>query len=108
MSSVRSVGRVAMPLSRTKASASSAKRVKSAYKVAVGRARFWPQLTALLEPAGPGAVPEARFLGVLGTHHWGLTLPAVNRSRDGSVNPFPRTALLKAIAAQAATDLSTG
>ena len=46
---------------------------------------------------------DATLLGVLGVHHWGLTLAEVNPTTDGS-NPFPRTALLKALAAQVALD----
>ncbi len=73
-------------------------------QVAVGRARFWPRLAALSGSDG-GKPLHAEFLGVLGTHHWGLVLEFANESRDDSVNPYPRLALLKALAAKAAFDL---
>jgi len=69
------------------------------------RVRFWPEIAQRLNPAQPPY--NATFLGVLGTHHWGVSLQAVN-SKPGDVanyNPFPRTALLEAFAAQIASDL---
>jgi hypothetical protein len=40
------------------------------------------------------------YLGVLGTHHWGMAFPYMFED-DAKVgaNPFPRTALLRSIAA---------
>ncbi len=73
--------------------------------VAVGRARFWRRWIELLNPAYRDAGLDASFLGVLGIHHWGLALRVVNARKDGSVNPFPREALLKALAARVAMDL---
>jgi hypothetical protein len=74
-------------------------------QVAVVRAQFWPALAALLNPVYRTSPLESRFLGVLGVHHWGLALRDVNKSRDGSTNPFPRLALLKALVGQVARDL---
>lgn len=37
-------------------------------------------------------------LGVVNSHHWGLALPFVNRPNSKVANPFPREALLKAVA----------
>jgi hypothetical protein len=45
-------------------------------------------------------------LGILGTHHCGVALQTVNEMKDGRVNPFPREAVLKALAATVADDLA--
>jgi hypothetical protein len=84
--------------------AASAQRLNDS-QVAVARAQFWPALAALLNPTYRANPLKARFLGVLGVHHWGLALREVNKSGDGSTNPFPRLALLKALVAQVAMDL---
>jgi hypothetical protein len=66
-------------------------------QVAVPKACFWPGLSSKLNPQQPPI--ETRFLGVLGTHHWGLALPISMESIDDQINPFPRTVLLEAMAA---------
>jgi hypothetical protein len=68
-------------------------------QVGVHQARFWPQLATFLNPQ-QGAF-EAEFLGTFRTHHWGLAL----RTGMGGTNPFPRAALLKALAAKIARDV---
>jgi hypothetical protein len=73
-------------------------------QVAMHKARFWPGLAPRLNPRQPELAQT--YLGVLGTHHWGLALATVNEMADRSVDPFPREALLKALAAQVALDLS--
>jgi hypothetical protein len=75
-------------------------------QVTVEKARFWPRLPQLLNPAQPAM--RTRFLGVVGTHHWGIALKTVSKMSDGAVNPFPREALLRAYAMQVAHDLSQG
>ncbi len=77
-------------------------------QVAVSRARFWPKVSALANPYYTASPLDARFLGVLGTHHWGLVLPEVNQLEGDLKNPFPRSALLTALAAQVAFDLDQG
>jgi hypothetical protein len=72
-------------------------------QVAIDKARFWPQTSHSLNSAQQSY--DARFLGVLGTHHWGLALPYANAQKDGSINPFPRLALLKALSSYVAHDL---
>jgi pimeloyl-ACP methyl ester carboxylesterase len=72
-------------------------------QVAVDKVRFWPQIAQSLNPKQQPY--ESSFLGVLGTHHWGLALPFANPQKDGSINPFPRLALLKAISAYVADDM---
>lgn len=84
--------------------AASSQRLNDS-QVAVARAQFWPALAALLNPSYDAHPLETRFLGVLGVHHWGLALREVNKSRDGSTNPYPRLALLKALVAHVAMDL---
>jgi len=65
-------------------------------QMALHKTIFWPGLIASLSPGG--AHLDTGFLGIAGTHHWGLALRIVNENADGSVNPFPRAALLKALA----------
>lgn len=72
-------------------------------QVAVQRVKFWPELSAMLNPNNAGM--NTAFLGIVGTHHWGLALEIVNANKDGSKNPFPRETLLKALATQVATDI---
>jgi hypothetical protein len=73
-------------------------------QMTVQKARLWPDLNKLLNPSQPPL--QAHFLGVLATDHWGMALRAVSKMRDGSVNPFPRTTLLQAIAVTIARDAS--
>lgn len=77
-------------------------------QVALPRARFWPALAPLLNAGYRHSQLDSTFLGVLGVHHWGVTLRSVAKTRDKSTNPFPRAALVKAIAAQVALDLTAG
>jgi hypothetical protein len=53
--------------------------------------RFWP-----------GIFPSVRnrhyYLGMMGTHHWGIAFPTAAVNADGSVNRFPRSALMAAVA----------
>lgn len=73
-------------------------------QVSINRVRFWPELTASLNPNNRGM--NSQFLGVVNTHHWGLALKIVTETKDGAMNPFPRSALLKAIATSVAQDIS--
>lgn len=72
-------------------------------QVSVAQAMFLPAAEAQLNPANAGL--NSAFLGTVGTHHWGLALQVVNAMKDGRTNPFPREALLKALAAKVALDL---
>jgi hypothetical protein len=63
-----------------------------------GKSRFWAALAPLLNPAQ--APLHAEWLGLLGTHHWGLALQVVSKPTDGALNPYPRVALLEAVAAE--------
>jgi hypothetical protein len=71
-------------------------------QVTVQKARLWPELNTLLNPAQPPL--KVHFLGVLAADHWGMALQAVSKMSDGTVNPFPRAALCKAIAGAIARD----
>lgn len=68
------------------------------------RVRFWPEIAQLLNPAQSPF--RASFLGVVGTHHWGLALDGVAMppSRKDLFNPFPRASLLKAFGATVVQD----
>lgn len=67
-------------------------------QVSVIQSSFPPGVIESLNPAN--ARLKTRFLGVAGTHHWGMALREVNKMRAGQVNGFPREALLKAISIQ--------
>ena len=71
-------------------------------QVSVAQVMILPNAAAALNPANTGI--QESFLGTVGTHHWGLALRIVNSMKDGQVNPFPREALLKALAAKVALD----
>ena len=71
-------------------------------QVSVAQAMFLPEAAASLNSANSGL--KTQMLGTLGTHHWGLALRIVNAMKDGRTNPFPREALLKALAAKVALD----
>lgn len=71
-------------------------------QVSVAQAMFLPEAAAGLNSANSGL--KTQMLGTLGTHHWGLALRIVNAMKDGRTNPFPREALLKALAAKVALD----
>ena len=66
-------------------------------QVTVPKGRFWPRLSRQLNPAQQPY--EAQFLGVLGSHHWGVALTEGVEPAQGKTNEFPRTVLLEAIAA---------
>ncbi|RYZ98897.1 MAG: hypothetical protein EOP11_20100 [Proteobacteria bacterium] len=72
-------------------------------QVAIPQAVFLPKLIAKLNRANRGLKTE--FLGVVGTHHWGLALREVNKMNGGQQNGFPREALLRAIAGQVMSDV---
>ena len=81
-------------------------------QVAIQKTVFWPQLIASLNPANTGL--RSTELAILGTHHWGLALPIVTQVRklgpdDGpgllKTNPFPRVALMKALALALTNDI---
>jgi pimeloyl-ACP methyl ester carboxylesterase len=71
-------------------------------QVSVAQAMFLPEAAAALNSANTGL--KTQMLGTFGTHHWGLALRIVNAMKDGRTNPFPREALLKALAAKVASD----
>lgn len=81
-------------------------------QMAAHKTRLWPELMPLLNSAQKPV--ESRYLGLLGTHHWGIALPivtAVKSSPSSSgesasqlKDPYPRYGLLKALAAQVAED----
>lgn len=71
-------------------------------QVASIQASFVPGAMERLNPRNRDL--KTKFLGVMGTHHWGLALQVVNEMRQARKNPFPREALLKALAVQAAKD----
>jgi len=72
--------------------------------VPVHRVMFHPEITGSLNPDNAGM--KARFLGLLGTTHWGITLPYVYGEKDEfSSNPYPREELLRAFAIVAAKNL---
>ncbi len=74
-------------------------------QMSIEKTIFWPNLIGKLNVQNEGM--KSVFLGVLGTHHWGIALQTVNQERDKAgkpnMNPFPRVAILKAIAATAAS-----
>jgi len=72
-------------------------------QVAIPQAVFLPKVIASLNPANRGLKTE--YLGVVGTHHWGLALREVNKMTGGQQNGFPREALLKALAGQVMSEL---
>lgn len=71
-------------------------------QVSVPQAMFLPNAIANLSRANTGL--KTQMLGTVGTHHWGLALRVVNVMKNGRTNPFPREALLKALAAKVALD----
>ena len=74
-------------------------------QVGVPQAMFLPDAIANENPANAGL--KTQMLGTLGTHHWGLALKIVNAMKDGRENPFPREAVLKALAAKVSLDDQT-
>lgn len=70
-------------------------------QVSVAESMISPLMIAGLNPANRGA--KSLFLGILGTHHWGLVYSSLNPS--STLNPYPRGSLLGALAAKIAWDL---
>lgn len=66
-------------------------------QVAVYQSLFLPEVISNLNPANAGLLIKP--LGVLETHHWGVSLQVVNKMRDGRLNPFPRERVALALAA---------
>lgn len=66
-------------------------------QVAVHQSLFLPNVIANLNPANANL--QIKALGVLQTHHWGVSLRVVNVMKDGRQNPFPREKVLLALAA---------
>lgn len=66
-------------------------------QVALHQSLFLPGVMASLNSANAGLTVKA--LGLLETHHWGVSLQVVNKMKDGRVNPFPREKVLLALAA---------
>jgi hypothetical protein len=71
-------------------------------QVSVAQTMILPNAAAKMNPANAGL--NDSYLGTVGTHHWGLALRVVTPMADGEMNPFPREALLKALAAKVAMD----
>jgi len=65
-------------------------------QVPLQRIRFWTRLNKRLNPRGPDL--PAYYLGTLGQDHWGLAFPVAVEQHNHKANPFPRVALMKAIA----------
>ena len=66
-------------------------------QVAVHQSLFLPEVIAQLNPANSGLTIKP--LGLLQTHHWGVSLQVVNKMKDGRLNPFPREKVLLSLAA---------
>ncbi len=66
-------------------------------QVALHQSQFLPKLIENLNPNNSGLKIES--LGLLQTHHWGVSLRVVNAMKDGRVNPFPREKVLLGLAA---------
>jgi pimeloyl-ACP methyl ester carboxylesterase len=75
-------------------------------QVAIPQTMFLPNFVSRLNPEQEPL--KTQFLGVMGTHHWGMALKVVFPMRDGRTNPVPREALMKALAAKVAFDLDQG
>ncbi len=71
-------------------------------QVSVAQAAFPAGVLESINPAHKGL--KTKFLGVAGTHHWGMALREVNKMKAGQVNGFPREALLRALAIQVMLD----
>jgi pimeloyl-ACP methyl ester carboxylesterase len=74
-------------------------------QVSVAQASFIPGIIGELRPANAGI--KAKFLGIAGTHHWGMALRTVNKDLfypDRERNGFPREAMLRALATQILLD----
>lgn len=73
---------------------------------------FWQSLNERLNPYYKENPMNTSVLGILGTHHWGMALENANkmeakRGDETPVNPFPRKALLQALAVKIARDINS-
>lgn len=66
-------------------------------QVALHQSQFLPALIENLNSKNKDLQIES--LGLLQTHHWGVSLRVVNAMKDGRVNPFPREKVLLSLAA---------
>jgi hypothetical protein len=66
-------------------------------QVALHQSVFLKKTIAQLNPANSKI--DFRNLGVLQTHHWGVSLQVVNKMKDERLNPFPREKVLLALTA---------
>jgi hypothetical protein len=66
-------------------------------QMAVDRANYWPGIHMRLNPKQKQY--WGTLLGVVNAHHWGLALPAALDNPDTMINNFPRSTMLKALAA---------
>ncbi len=73
-------------------------------QLSMQRTRFWPELSMVLNPKQPKY--DATFLGVLGTHHWGITFDYFNASAPQVINNFKRPELILSLAEIIAADLA--
>lgn len=72
-------------------------------QVSLAQSTFIPKIISRMNPQQTPI--QTKFLGVLGSHHWGITLQVVNKTFDNKVNPFPRKAALLGLAAKISSDL---
>ncbi len=72
-------------------------------QVSMAQSTFIPKIISQMNPQQTPI--QTKFLGVLGSHHWGITLQVVNKTFDNKVNPFPRKAALLGLAAKISSDL---
>lgn len=66
-------------------------------QVAVYQSLFLPEVIRGLNPENANL--NIKALGILETHHWGVSLQVVNKMKDGRTNPFPRETVMLALAA---------
>ncbi len=66
-------------------------------QVALYQSLFLPEIIRGLNPQNANL--NIKSLGILQTHHWGVSLQVVNKMKDGRLNPFPRESVLLALAA---------
>ena len=64
-------------------------------QVGLHRSKLWPLLHRQLNPSQENY--QVTNLGVLGSHHWGISFPVAFKGQSGRVNPFPRNLVLKSL-----------
>lgn len=69
-------------------------------QVAIHQTLFWPRFHQKLNPLQGDY--QANYLGVLGSHHWGFAFPFAFKSEEYTENPYPRSVILRSIAASIA------